>query len=518
MSFINPVLGGSYPDPSLCRVGNDYYLVTSSFQYFPGVPIFHSQDLVHWKQIGHCLTRPSQLNFKKYKNENYIFAATLRYDKGIFYMTTTDVYGGGNFFVTARDPAGPWSDPVWIDSELFDPSLFFDEDETVYYTRRGKTGIVQAEIDINRGKLKTKPREITRGFCSPDIEGPHLYKIGGWYYLLSAEGGSRYGHMATIGRSKSPWGPFQGAPHNPILTHRHLTSSPIRDTGHGEIIQAPEGSWWMFFLGTRHYTYDSFSHLGRETFLAPLIWRDDGWPVVGQSGTISLVIQGMGSSIINEQKIKDHDDFNSKELALHWNFIRIPEKGSRSLTEHPGSLRLWGNEVSLDDLDAPVFVGRRQTQFDTCTQTLLDFSPKGSGEEAGLAVYMNHLHHYEIGIKKGEEKRVIFVCRRLGDLCSVVAEEEIPAGPVWLQITSEAMKYTFSYKTSKTSSYKTLQSALTRYLSAEVAESWTGVYLGMYATGNGKKSSTPADFDWFEYREESLLPPSILSDKDNCVF
>lgn len=188
----------------------------------------------------------------------------------------------------------------------------------------------------------------------------------------------------------------------------------------------------MFFLGTRHYTYNNFSHLGRETFLAPVTWTDDGWPVVGQSETISLIIQGMSSSIINEQKIKERDEFDSEELALCWNFIRIPEKKSWSLTECPGSLRLWENEVSLDDLDAPVFVGRRQTQFDTRTQTLLNFSPREPDEKAGLAVYMNHLHHYEIGIRKGGEKRVVFVRRRTGDLRSVVPEEEIPGGPVWL--------------------------------------------------------------------------------------
>jgi len=181
--YTNPIIPGFHPDPSVCRVGEDYYLVTSSFEYFPGIPVFHSKDLINWKQIGHCLTRPSQLDLSNTGFWSGVWAPTIRFHKGKFYMITTNVTNGGNFFVTATNPAGPWSEPIWIDMESFDPSLFFDEDGRVYYTRRGAKGIVQAEINIETGKLLTPLKMVSAGFLSPDTEGPHLYKIKDWYYL-----------------------------------------------------------------------------------------------------------------------------------------------------------------------------------------------------------------------------------------------------------------------------------------------------------------------------------------------
>src|SRR5665647_274765 len=181
VTYTNPVISGFNPDPSVCRVDEDYYLVTSSFEYFPGVPVYHSRDMVNWQQIGYCLERKEQLNLDGMGLWQGIYAPVIRYHDGLFYMITTLVGGGGNFYVTATDPAGPWSDPVWVDEGQFDPSLFFDDDGKVYYTRRGPTGIVQAEIDLKSGKLITPMKEIARGFISRDAEGPHLYKINGWY-------------------------------------------------------------------------------------------------------------------------------------------------------------------------------------------------------------------------------------------------------------------------------------------------------------------------------------------------
>ena len=241
MSYRNPVLPGFHPDPSVCRVGEDYYLVTSSFEYFPGVPIFHSRDLVHWRQIGHCLTRPSQLPLERAPSSTGIYAPTIRHHDGTFYMITTNVSDGRHFYVSAQDPAGEWSEPVWVDVReqiggSIDPSLFFDDDGRVYLTCTGPGWkIFQVEIDLASGKLLSEPRLISRGTGNRCPEGPHLYKIGGFYYLMLAEGGTEYGHLESIARGESPWGPFTPCPHNPILTHRNV-DSPVQATGHADLI------------------------------------------------------------------------------------------------------------------------------------------------------------------------------------------------------------------------------------------------------------------------------------------
>src|SRR4030042_2877344 len=223
-TFNNPIISGFYPDPSICRVGEDYYLFTSSFEYFPGVPIFHSKDLVHWRQIGYCLTRKSQLPLNNVRASGGIYAPTLRYHDGTFYMVTTNVDGGGNFYVTAKNPAGPWSEPVWLDHSGMDPSLFFDDDGKVYYTRHEGAGdgyVAQRILNIETGKLEGPLRKIWGGTGGVWVESPHLYKINGKYYLTAAEGGTSYGHTQVIARSDSPWGPFESCPYNPILTHRN---------------------------------------------------------------------------------------------------------------------------------------------------------------------------------------------------------------------------------------------------------------------------------------------------------
>ena len=245
-TFSNPILSGFYPDPSICRVGDDYYLVNSSFEYFPGVPIFHSKDLVHWRQIGYCLTRKSQVPLDRIQSSGGIYAPTLRYYDGTFYMVTTNVYGGGNFYVTAKNPAGLWSEPVWFHDGGIDPSLFFDDDGKVYYTRHEGMGdgyIAQQFLNLETGRLEGPLKNIWRGTGGVWPEGPHLYKIRGKYFLMIAEGGTSYDHMVTIARSDSPFGPFESNPNNPILTHRNRTDHPIQALGHADFVETPDG-WW----------------------------------------------------------------------------------------------------------------------------------------------------------------------------------------------------------------------------------------------------------------------------------
>ena len=500
MKYKNPVIPGFHPDPSLCRVGEDYYLVTSSFEYFPGVPIFHSKDLVHWRQIGHCLTRPSQLPLQNARCSSGIWAPTIRYHEGVFYMITTNMHTGTNFYVTATDPAGEWSDPVYVDKGAFDPSLFFDDDGKVYYTRRdwGFHGTGQAEIDIKTGKLLTPFQCIARGFCSSDQEGPHLYKINGSYYLMAAEGGTRYGHMETIARSKSPWGPFEPCPHNPILTHRHISSSPIRHTGHGELFQAHDGSWWMVCLGTRHHIYEDSSILGRETFLAPVTWTEDGWPVVNGNGTIPQEVEVAGLPEHPWPEPEEKDDFDEEKLQFCWNFLRNPYDRDWSLKERKGFLRLKGSPVTLSDLDSPAFVGRRQEHFHFTAKTYLEFEPANDGEEAGLCIMTRDTFHYEIAVKKLHGEKKIVLQKTVEDISMTAYEEPIREGAVVLQIEGSPSEYRFSYSQNG-APMKCIGKGSTKLLSGELAEIWTGNYIGLYATGNGRVSAVPADFDWFEY-------------------
>jgi xylan 1,4-beta-xylosidase len=496
--YSNPVISGFYPDPSVCRVGEDYYLVTSSCEYFPGVPIFHSRDLVHWCQIGHCLTRSSQVALQSCASSQGIFAPTIRYHEGNFYMTTTNVAVGGNFYVYTSDPAGEWSEPIWIDHKGIDPSLFFDTDGRVYISANGQpAGIYQFEIDLQTGQRRTETRCIWKGSGGRFPEAPHLYYLNNSYYLMIAEGGTEYGHMVTMARSSSLWGPFEPCPYNPILTHRDRGFHPIQGTGHADLIEAHDGSWWLVLLAFRPRGGD-FHHLGRETYLAPVSWADDGWPIVNNPHGIELT---MDTSTLPQHSFSDDtscDDFDQSILRLCWNFLRNPYTRDWSLKDRPGWMRLYGSPLTLDAQDSPAFIGRRQQHFSCKTRSLLDFTPGCDGEEAGLVVLSNERHHYEIALTCLDSMRSIIVRRRIGDLVAIVAQQTIEDGPIELEIQANAEMYVFSYALAGQPSHKLAKGA-TRYLSSEVAGSFTGVYLGMYATGNGRANSTPADFDWFEY-------------------
>lgn len=501
-TFQNPIIPGFHPDPSICRVGNNYYLVNSSFEYFPGVPIFQSRDLVHWKQIGYCLTRKSQLNLDHARDSGGIYAPTLRYHDGTFYLTTTLVDTNdnlrGNFYVTAQNPAGPWSDPVWVDEDGIDPSLLFDADGTVYYTRHVGMGdgyIGQAEIDLQTGKLKGPLKNIWKGTGAIWPEGPHLYKIHGKYYLMIAEGGTSYDHMETIARSDSPWGPFVGDPANPILTHRNKPDDPIQATGHGDLVDTPAG-WWMVCLGIRPQG-GRFHQLGRETFLTSVTWNADGWPVVHD---VQLTMPAPDLPPHPWKAAPARDDFDSTHLALEWNFLRNPYPQDYSLTERPGYLRLWGSAVTMNDQDSPAFVGRRQTYLACLASTRLSFHPRHENEEAGLAVRGNSKNHYDLGITRHDGKRQVFLRKVLdGRASGPVRYQTVGSGDVVLSVKALPLSYEFFYQ-SPHGRAKSLGTALTWDLSSEKIGGFTGVYIGMYATGNGQTNTVPADFDWFQYR------------------
>jgi alpha-N-arabinofuranosidase len=502
-TFENPILSGFYPDPSICRVGDDYYLVHSTFEYFPGVPIFHSRDLVHWKQIGHVLTRPSQLPLAKMRASGGIFAPTLRYRDGTFYLVTTNVWGPGHFYVTATDPAGPWSEPVWLEREGIDPSLLFDDDGTVYYIRHvgGADGhIGQQVLDLEAGKLVGEMREIWGGTGGIWAEGPHMYRKDGRYYLMISEGGTSYGHMVTISRSDSPWGPFEACPRNPILTHRDRPNHAVQALGHADLVETPAG-WWAVCLGIRPQG-GHFHHLGRETYLVPVEWDNDGWPVVGNDGTLELSMPAPQLTSHPWPTQPERDEFDSEQLGLAWNFLRNPRDEDWSLTERPGYLRLVGSPATLSDQDSPAFVGRRQTGLACRVATQIEFSPASENEEAGLVVRGNDENYVALGITRRDGRRQVYLRRVLGgSVVEPIEYADLPNGAVELSIAARPLEYEFFCRPAGGAPVN-IGTVATKELSSERIGGFTGAYFGMYATGNGRHSSAPADFAWFDYQIE----------------
>ena len=518
-TYKNPILPGFYPDPSICRVGDDYYLVTSSFGYFPGVPIFHSKDLIHWQQIGHVLSRKEQLPLEDPKGARVsggIFAPTIRYHNELFYMISTNMTVLKNFFVTAKNPEGPWSDPTWIElpGMTIDPSLFFDDDGKTYLTTSPlfgvSGGIRLAEINLKTGKLITPMKSLWDGAGGRYPEGPHLYKKDNWYYLLIAEGGTEYGHKVTIARSKHIDGPYLANPANPILTHinRNAENNPIQGVGHADLIETDKGSWWMVALGFR--PHGSHHILGRETFLTPVEWQKNEWPIIGNNGgTLSLEVETKTLPLHTFPEQSTKDDFNSATLSFIWNYISNPKADHYSLNDRPGYLRLSGNKSTISQGEHITFVGRRQQHHNFSATTSLEFEPQNDNEEAGLSVFMDFKSHYELSIKNINGKRMLQLSYTLGMINHIETQTKLKQGPITLKVEGFSKStqfdstsfYTFSFS-QQGKPYEVLGKVDSKFLSSETAGGFTGVYLGLFASGNGKMSLTNADFDWFSYQEQ----------------
>ncbi|MCT8137095.1 glycoside hydrolase family 43 protein [Anaerobacillus sp. CMMVII] len=501
IKYKNPIISGFHPDPSIIRVEEDYYLITSSFEYFPGVPIFHSKDLVNWKQIGHVLTRKSQVDLGTRKSSEGIFAPTLRYHEGTFYMITTDVYGIGNFYVTAKDPTGPWSDPIKIPYGNIDPSLMFDEDGKVYVTAQNgeadNSHVIQYEIDIKTGQALTEPVAVFWGDGGEWTEGPHLYKINGMYYILSACGGTGYEHRAIIARSSAPYGPYE-LYDQPILTHNQLPEHPIHNLGHADFVEDLNGNWWAVFLGVRPVNGE-YSVLGRETFLAPITWTEDDWPTIDNNeGSVGLIVETDLLGTEQTQVPSFYDDFTLENLVPSWSFLRQEDKTAYSLTDRYSWLKLLGNEKNLTDLGATLFVSRRQQHVKMELSTFMEFVPHQGGEEAGLAVRYNEKAHIEIGVKMINDERFIVVSETVNGQTNELGRKIVKADVVKLAVRSDEENYYFLYA-DENEEWKLLGEALAASLSPEKNGGFTGVCIGLYATGNGEMCKTPAFFDWVRY-------------------
>jgi len=511
----NPIIPGFHPDPSICRAGGDYFLVTSSFEYFPGVPIHHSRDLVNWRQIGHCLTRKSQLFLEGAPSSGGVYAPTIRHHDGRFYMVTTNVARqvdgrveeGGNFYVSTDDPAGEWSEPIWVKQRGIDPSLYFEGEKT-YFTSNGTAwaasrGLYQCEIDIRTGEQLNDTVFLWPGTGGAYVEAPHLFKRGNYYYLMAAEGGTERCHMETVARSSTPYGPFEPCPHNPILTHRSLPTL-IQSTGHADFVEDLDGNWWAVFLGVR-FPGGLWSNLGRETFLAPVTWTADGWPIVNGG---QRIMPDMESEHLPPSypwpALPIRDDFDSPKLGFQWVFLRNPLSENWSLTERPGSLKLRCARATLNDLESPAFLARRQEHFDAQASTAIDFSPRTEHDEAGISVYQNDSHHSEAAITLRGGRRVAIVRRRIGTAFTETISEPIGDGLITLFIQIDKDWYTFALTTAAGQRVE-LARHETRYLSTEVAGGFVGVMLGMYATARGTISKSGAYFEWFEYQPKQTV-------------
>ncbi len=518
-TFRNPILSGCYPDPSICRAGDDFYLVTSTFEYFPGLPIFHSRDLVHWRQIGHALTRESQLPLQEVHSSGGLYAPTIRYHNGTFTIINTLVGGkaqSGNFIVTATDPAGPWSEPFWLDgADGIDPSLFFDADGRTWYVGsrmalnsqfEGHTEVWLQELDLQAMRLIGEPLVLWEGALKGArwAEAPHIYKIGGYYYLLIAEGGTGQHHAVTVARSKNVAGPYEANPGNPILSHRHLgLDYPIVGTGHADLFDTPSGEWWAVLLGMRPYG-GYYYNLGRETFLVPVRWEED-WPVFSP-GTGKVEFEYRVPNLPQQPwpQTPARDDFDADSLALQWNALRASPERFASLSERPGFLRLRLQPESLAENASPSFIGRRQQHIHFSAQTEFEFSPASSNECAGLAVTQSPDFHYLFVVTLQGEP-VVQLIKRTAGVEEILARVPISIPRIRLKVEAREQDYGFYYADKAGDWQALLEGVDGRILSTPVAGGFLGAYLGMYASSNGQASNNRADFDWFEYAE---LPQS----------
>lgn len=511
-SFYNPVLPGWYSDPSVCTNGEgDYYLVTSTFTYFPGVPIFHSRDLVNWEQKGHVLTRPSQLqNMEKQHVSGGIFAPDIAYNPAnkTYYMITTNV-GSGNFFVKTQDPTGEWSDPVMLpEVQGIDPAFFFDEDGKAYIVNNddapngapeypGHRTVRVVEFDTETDRCVGERKIVVNKGVRPEekpiwCEGPHIYKINGKYYLMTAEGGTSTWHSEVIYRGDSPMGPFTPWEGNPILTQRTLDKSrtnPVTCAGHADIVQGPDGDWWGVFLACRPIEND-MENLGRETFLMPVKWTEDGWPYMTREGEevpLQLTKKGLcRSENATFGNFAHTDNFTDSVLSYKWHTLRGPATEYYSLTANPGHLTIKCADVKSTDKAVLPYVGRRIQHHKYTAGTKLTFVPENDNECAGMLLFKDEVHQYFLG-KDSKDSRQRMVLRRITENgTEEIAGKELDSDnkSVNLMIESQGLNLDFKYSLDNGNTWETLASGLDAgFMSTARAGGFTGTTVGLYASG-----------------------------------
>lgn len=480
----NPVLSGFNPDPSCVAVGEDYYLVTSSFDYFPGIPIYYSRDLQHWDQIGNVLERGSQLPLAEPDASQGIFSPTLRYNNGTFYIVATNEGNGGNFLVTAKDPTGPWSDPVWIEQKGSTPSLYF-ENGKCYMAYIQDSSISICEINPRNGSTLKAGKAVWNGTGRRSPEGPHIYRHGDWYYLLVSEGGNGNDNCLTVARSRNIYGPYESCPSNPVFTHSSLEGqySNIQATGHGDIFQSADGSWWIVMQAHRRFDGD-FHHLGKETFLAPVSWAG-GWPVINDGEILS---ERMKAALPAET---DDDlygiwQYDFSNIGPEWMYIQKPV--ARNYSFSGGKLVLTGTGGGFEwGSNQPTAMLRRQ-QSATCVFSTNVTVTQKSGE-AGIGIYQNSQGYIEFLVRKSGKKAEAVVRVRTRSLLHEEAVFPLKKPTANLLVRAYENHYEFVVNG------QDLCCVDTALISTEVVGGFGGVTVGPYCI------SGTAEFEGFIYEE-----------------
>lgn len=547
-TFTNPIIAGGYPDPSICRVGEDFYIVNSSFEYFPGLPIHHSKDLVNWKLIGNGLHRPSQassdVNLVTVQENGGIHAPTIRYNDGTFYIITTNMHNeipNTNFIITAKDPAGPWSEPYVIENAPgIDPDLFFDDNGKVYFvgthqpgdmSKSGIGAIWVQELDLDNWKLVGDRYSIWDGGCDKKhTEGPHIYKVNGIYYLLVAEGGTGHNHAVMMAYSKDVFGPYLPSLRNPVLTSRHLSKyNWVHSTGHADLVELEDGRWFMVALGKRN-DVDGHSNMGRETHLIPIIWEEQisHWEQVSETKwepryvdfPVAAPLTGKVERI-NPLPFEDKnqfynndliENFDANELSPDWIYRRVPMPNSYSLSSNKGSLRLFLKPESFSMKGRYNVIGFTQKESDFEFEAKMNFNPKKHLEEAGISVYQKDLNHINLTIQRIDKQNYIKLtvsekrdnnpnlssANILGSDVKAYKSKVLEnyKGEILLKITSKNNKYLYHFSIDGGHSYEKLGETPDNIL---LGMMYTGANVGIYATSNGQKTNSYADFDWVKY-------------------
>ena len=528
--FSNPIIRGGYPDPSICKVGDTFYLVNSSFEYFPGLPIHKSKDLINWELIGYGLHRKSQVdstvNLIDVQSNGGIHAPTIRYKDGVYYIITTNVYYDEkqkkaemvNFIITAKNPAGPWSDPIHIlGAPGIDPDLFFDDNGKVWYVGNqmpenpnfnGEGEIWLQELDINEFKLVGEKHLLWRGACGGVwAEGPHMYKKDGRYYLLIAEGGTSFNHAVMVALSDNVEGPYISNPRNPIITSRHLSyDNWVNSTGHGDIIELDDGRNYMVLLGIRNQI-ERGSNMGRETFLAPITWEREPfewketkhlWPVVSpKTGRIELSNDFVFNNSIQNIETSFKDNFESDILNLKWNFRRYPIENIFHLNKNDKRLNLICHPNQIKERGRAALLGFKQTESSFEYLTQMHFEPNTNGSEAGISFFQKDDNYINFTLIKDNGKHYLqaYVVKN-GELISTKKEHlEQFKGQIKFKVIAdkEAYKLYFSTKGTYFNLFATLDGSSLK------SNGYTGAHLGLYATSNGRKTKDSASFDYVNY-------------------
>ncbi|MBP1677260.1 MAG: glycoside hydrolase 43 family protein [Bacteroidetes bacterium] len=506
-AYRNPVLAGFYPDPSICRKGDTYYLVNSTFSYYPGIPLFTSKDMVSWVQTGNVLDRPSQLMLDKQAIRDGIYAPAISYNErnDTFYLVTTLINGFGNFVVKTKDPAKGWSDPILL-PEIggIDPSLFFDDDGKAYIVNcsapdgkaeyDGHSAIWIHEYDLTTDRILGKGKVLVNKGSNPSkkpvwIEGPHLYKRDGQYLLMCAEGGTETNHSEVIFHADKVMGPYIPSSKNPILTQRDLPEdreNKITCTGHADIITDHRGQTWAVFLGCRPYNTDKFN-TGRETFMLPVKWEDAVPVILPQSEAVPVVVQKKGGGKQNfTGNLLWRDEFDAPVIGLEWLMIRTPQSSWYSIGQ--GKLSIRPVEQNISEKPNPAFLGRRQQHAAFEVETSLVFTPDNERQLAGIACFQNEKYHIVFGLTLQNNKPILKVISTNDGVSTVNGTVELPVAnnghSIKLRIEGNGATYSFYASYQKDKWIPVAENVNAEILSTQIAGGFTGTVIGLYATGN----------------------------------